>query len=180
MKHAFLVATLVLAATAGPVHASSAGRCGGTGGGSTKTLTCPAGQYIVGIGARAGLVIDEFSIACQKIPVSGAAGSRGGFKSGGPGGGVVSRSAFCKQGQAVTSITTHSGGFVDKVHSGACQSRDGDGWKSGNSGVSFAELDLGGPGGGFCQLACPQGEAMFKITVKFGGVVDSLRGECRK
>lgn len=180
MNRTLLIAALALAVTAGPAMASSAGRCGGTGGHSTKTLTCPDGQYIVGIGARAGLVIDEFSIACQKIPVSGSPGSRGGFKSGGPGGGVVSTSAFCKQGQAVTTISTRSGAVVDRVSSGSCQSREGDGWKSGNSGVSFAKLDIGGPGGGFCQLACPQGEAMFKITVKFGGVVDSLRGECRK
>lgn len=160
--------------------ASSAGRCGGTGGTKQKTLECPAGQYIVGIGARGRAFVDEFSIACQKIPVSGTPGSRGGFKSAGPGGGTSTNSDLCDAGHALTTLHVKSGALVDKVEFGRCYPREGDGWKLKRTEGSVPSVQIGGGGGISCTIDCPKGEALFKVTVKSGGVVDSLRGECRK
>jgi hypothetical protein len=159
--------------------AGSAGRCGGTGGNNTKTLTCPSGQYIAGIAARGGLFIDEFSIACRKHPVSGAQGELGSFKSAGPGGGTTSKSAKCGNNHAVYTIRFQSGSLIDKVRSGGCTPREGNGWAQAGT-PSAAVVDVGGPGGIACSITCPIGEAMYKVTVKYGGVLDSIRGECRK
>jgi hypothetical protein len=159
--------------------AGSAGRCGGTGGEHTKTLTCPTGEYIAALGARGGLLIDEFSIACRKHPVSGQPGEIGGFKSAGPGGGTLSKSGKCGNGHAMNSISFKSGSFIDRVSSGGCNPREGSGWAGGTI-PSSASVNVGGPGGIACSIICPIGEALYKVTVRYGGVVDSIRGECRK
>jgi hypothetical protein len=96
------IALVAIVAQLAPVAAGSAGRCGGTGGEHTKTLTCPSGQYIAALAARGGLFIDEYSVACRKIPVSGQAGSLGEYKSAGPGGGTSTDSDTCDKGHAVT------------------------------------------------------------------------------
>jgi hypothetical protein len=161
-----------------PADAGSAGRCGGTGGSNTRTLTCPSGQYVAGIGARGGAFVDEFSIACRKIPVSGDPGDLGGFKSAGPGGGTLTNSGKCGRKDAVKAIVFNSGAFVDKVRNVNCNGREGNGWSDSIS-TGFV-VDIGGFGGGQCIMRCPVNEALYKVTVKSGGVVDSIRGECRK
>ena len=103
--------------------AGSAGRCGGDGGNHTTTLTCPEGQYVAAIGARAGAFIDDFSIACREIPVSGNPGPLGNYMSGGPGGGTRSRSGQCGGGGAVWEIWVNSGGYVDKIKTAGCATR---------------------------------------------------------
>jgi hypothetical protein len=160
--------------------AGSAGRCGGTGGNNTRTLTCPDGQYVAGIGARGGGFVDEFSIACRKIPVSGQPGSLGGYKSAGPGGGTRSRSRECDNGHAVKAVIFRSGVLIDNVEGATCRARSGDGWS--NQTQSFLDLDIGvgGIGGGHCSIGCPSNEALYRVTVKYGVVIDSIRGECRK
>ena len=131
--------------------AGSAGRCGGDGGNHTTTLTCPEGQYVAAIGARAGAFIDEFSIACREIPVSGNPGRLGNYMSGGPGGGTSSRSGQCGGGGA--------------------------NWGDARG---YINLDIGGGGGLFCALECPQGEVLYQVAVRHGGWVDSIKGNCRQ
>lgn len=160
-------------------YAGSAGRCGGTGGTQTRNLTCPTGHYVAAIGARAGLYVDEFSLACRKIPATGAAGELGNFMSAGPGGGTNSKSDTCDKGHAVTTITFRSGGFIDTVFNGHCSKRSGSGWgteRDSNAGVTVGNLAFGVD----CDIVCPVGEAMYKVTVKYGGVVDSIKGQCRR
>lgn len=171
-------ACLVGAFGAQEAMAGSAGRCGGTGGNHSKTLTCPDGQYIAALGARGGLFVDQFSVACRKIPVSGNSGELGGYKSAGPGGGTRSFSDECDNGHAVRIIDFKSGAVVDKVVSGSCMRRSGSGWTRQTD--STASVQIGGGGGISCSITCPSNEAMYKVTVKYGGVVDSIRGECRK
>lgn len=65
-----------------------------------------------------------------------------------------------------------------EVDSGGCRGRSGSGW--GNSEQSAASVDIGGGGGIACTISCPSNEAMYKVTVKYGGVIDSIRSECRK
>jgi hypothetical protein len=138
------------------------------------------GAFIVGIGARGGLLVDEFSVACQKIPVTGEPGQRGGFKSIGPGGGTFSASGICGKGDAIHIIWMKSGSFIDKVKDAWCFGRDGNGWEINPPNFSKADVDIGGVGGVSCSIRCPDGEALYKVTVKYGGVIDSIRGECRQ
>jgi hypothetical protein len=172
-------AMVTLLGMADLANAGSAGRCGGTGGEHTKTLTCPNGQYIAGMAARGGLFVDEFSIACRKLPVDGSVGSLGNYISAGPGGGTKSASGECNRKHAVRRLLIKSGAFVDKIEFGKCGAREGDdeAWFGDRS--SF-ELNIGGGGGGRCVVQCPNGEALYKVTVKYGGWIDSIRGECRR
>ncbi|MGD9913463.1 MAG: hypothetical protein AB7S80_05220 [Rhizobiaceae bacterium] len=160
--------------------ASSAGRCGGGGGQKTKTLTCPKGQYIVGVAARGGAFVDEISVACQKIPTSGEPGPRGAFRSAGTGGGTDARSGFCRAAQAVMELSTKGGAYLDRVKVASCNPRRNTGaWETVgiNSSVS---LNIGGLGGTDCTIECPAGEALYELTVKYGGWIDSIRGQCRQ
>ena len=157
--------------------AGSAGLCGGDGGNHTTTLTCPEGQYVAAIGARAGAFIDEFSIACREIPVSGNPGRLGNYMSGGPGGGTSSRSGQCGGGGAVWEIWVNSGGYVDKIKTAGCATRGGDNWGDARG---YINLDIGGGGGLFCALECPQGEVLYQVAVRHGGWVDSIKGNCRQ
>jgi hypothetical protein len=159
-------------------QAGSAGRCGGTGGEHSRTLTCPSGQYIAGIGARGAALVDEFSIACRKIPTSGAPGDLGGFSTAGPGGGTGSASDTCDKNHAVIAMFFKSGIYLDRARGGICGKRSGTGW--GSQTQSKVDMEVGGIGGENCSLNCPEGEAMYEVTVKFGAWVDSVRGSCRR
>lgn len=166
-------------AVSGAAHAGSAGKCGGSGGDKTSTLTCPSGQYVAGISARAGAFLDEYGIACRKILVSGAAGALGDDKRGGPGGSGLRAEGKCAKGHAVNELWFRSGAVVDGAGRGFCVERAGDGWNSGDR-DSTIDIREGGPGGLACSISCPAGEAIYKITIRYGGVIDSVRGECRR
>jgi hypothetical protein len=172
-------ALLVALASVTSAVAGSAGRCGGAGGDHTKTLTCPSGQYVAGVSARGGLFVDEFSIACRKIPANGPAGDLGGFMSAGPGTGTDSESGSCSRKHAATTLTVLSGALIDNFFSAKCSTRNAEGGWNANF-ASDVTISIGGPGGRRCEVKCPRGEALYKVTVKYGGVVDSIRGECRK
>lgn len=177
-----LASSFALLAVLAPVTsaiAGSAGRCGGTGGNHTKTLTCPSGQYVAGVSARGGLFVDEFSIACRKIPANGSVGDLGSYMSAGPGGGTETASGNCSRKHAVTRLTVVSGAVIDSVFFAKCSTRNDEGGWNADS-ASGVTLEIGGPGGGRCRVECPQNEALYKVTVKYGGVIDSIRGECRK
>jgi hypothetical protein len=158
--------------------AGSAGRCGGTGGNNHRVLTCPDGHYVAAIGARGRSFVDEFSIACRRIPVSGQPGSLGSYKSAGSGGGTGGDSGECDKGHAVKTIMFRSGFFVDNVIAVSCGSRSGDGWTSDTQ--SSFDIEIGGIGGQICTIECQSNEALYKVTVRYGAWVDSVRAECRK
>jgi hypothetical protein len=155
----------------------SAGRCGGTGGDNVTSLTCPNGQYIAALAVRGNGFTDLWSIACREIPVHGQSGPLGNYMSAGPGGGTITKDGSCKRGDAVSSIYVRSGWYVDYADRGWCASRSGDGWSPANY---WFDLKVGGWGGSPCLVDCPTGEAMYKLTVRWGGWIDSIRGDCRR
>ena len=106
------------------------------------TLTCPEGQYVALLGARAGAFLDQFTIACREIPVSGQPGPIGNSMTGGGTGGLDSDSAQCHTEQAVRSVSFKSGAYVDHLYGGSCTPRAGDGWGSGSGSIG---LNIGGP-----------------------------------
>jgi hypothetical protein len=175
---AFAAASLIVA-SAGSAEAGSTGRCGGSHATPhSKTLTCPSGQYVAALTVRGALYVDQFSIACRSIPVSGEPGDIGTFKSAGPGGGVLSETESCVVGSAVTRVKVNSGVYVDKIKSVTCHPREGTGWASRRG--EILDISIGGPGGGFCGFSCPDGEALYQVTVKYGDWIDSIRGSCRR
>lgn len=98
--------------------------------------------------------------------------------SAGPGGGTRSQSGECRRNdEAVTSIIVRSGAFVDKIDYARCRDRDDGGWRPDKGTFS---LKIGGSGGGECFVTCPFGEALYKVTVKSGGWIDSISGQCRQ
>ncbi len=172
-------AVTLLVLSAGAAEAGSTGRCGGNHATPhSKTLTCPSGQYVAALTARGAVYVDQFSIACRSIPVSGEPGDIGNFKSAGPGGGVLSDTESCTVGSAVTGVKVNSGVYVDKIRSVTCHSRDGTGWAFRRG--EILDVSIGGPGGGFCGFSCPDGEALYQVTVRYGNWIDSIRGSCRR
>lgn len=171
---AMAAAAALLAATA---NASSTGRCGGTGGDRSKTLTCPEGQYIVGFGARYGVYVDSISIRCAAFDSAGKRKSPGDWKTAGGSGGTLYKDGQCSGDRALTYFEFSSGGYVDKARSGRCFTRQAEGGFGGS--VKDFTVDGGGPGGIYCGMQCPTGEALYEVTVKSGGWVDSIKGKCR-
>lgn len=173
---AFGLALVAGSAPAAP--ASSTGRCGGTGGPSSKTLRCPPGQYVVGLRARGGMYVDQVGITCAAFDASGTRGKRGAWITGGPGGGSYAHDDVCEGNTALRYIYTTSGTYLDRVKHGGCQPRKASGGFEGRDTDSIF-VDIGGLLGSACFLTCPSGEVLHSLTLKYGSWVDSLSGECR-
>jgi hypothetical protein len=169
-------ATLLLA---DPAEAASVGKCGGGGAQHIKTLSCPAGQYVVGLFARGNPIgyVDRVGISCASFNASGVRGTPGQFQIAGGSGGSSSRTQTCEGNRAVTSIAVSAGSYVDKVNYIFCLKRQAPGG-FGQSG-DILDLKVGGIGGGFCVVDCPDGEAMHKLIVRYGSWIDSIEGFCR-
>ncbi len=158
--------------------ASSTGRCGGTGGKNQKTLTCPSGQYVVGLQAKGDSYVDLVGIACAPIGADRKRGTVGAFMSAGPGGGRYGGSGICQGNRAVTAIRGKSGVYYDKIGDVVCNPRLATG-RFDRGDHASAGVNAGGGGGGVCRMDCPSGEALYSVTVKYGSWVDSVSGQCR-
>jgi hypothetical protein len=175
---AALIAALMMAGTA---HAASVGVCGGSGGSQSKTLSCPAGHYVVGLFVRVGSYLDRVGIRCARIDSAGKRGKLGAFQYAGGTGGSESQSATCPGDRAVVDIGFKAGTYIDRLPSGVCEPREANaGFRSPtfetmirfNAGPGFS-------GGNNCALRCPQGEAIHRLIVRYGSWIDSIEGFCR-
>ncbi len=75
-------------------------------------------------------------------------------------------------------INVYSGAFVDRLGVAGCVVRDGTGWRTRDS--AQKRLNIGGPGGHYCEFSCPEGEALTSIKVRYEGWVDSITGTCQR
>lgn len=157
-----------------PVFAVSVGRCGGTGGASTKTLTCPAGQYVVGIYGRGGGFLDSFGIRCAPIAKDGKRGAVGGLMTGGGTGGTLSRDGICSGDRAVFALRFKSGMYVDNAMAGGCRGKD----ERSVGTPAVVSLNVGGPGGINCATSCAAEEWMTSVKIRYGGWVESIESFC--
>ncbi len=97
----------------------------GTTTGTAASATCAPGSYVVGVEARAGLYVDELTLSCAPLNVTGTIGtyavSRGAVTKlapvGGTGGGPKASSTCAGQG-VVNKIVSRTGDSVDYVELG--------------------------------------------------------------
>jgi hypothetical protein len=172
---AALIAALMMT---GSAEAASVGVCGGGGGSQSKTLSCPSGQYIVGLSVRAGYFIDRIGVRCASIASTGKRGTLGAFQFAGGTGGSESDSATCRANGAVIGLDIRAGSYIDKVFAGRCRSRQAQGGFVGNP-HSIVFRDIGGFRGNECVLICSGGEAIHRIIVRYGSWLDSIEAFCR-
>jgi hypothetical protein len=178
-KVAALAIGLLLAA--GVAEASSTGRCGGSGGPRSTNVTCSSGQYVVGVSARGGSYVDQIGLRCASFDAAGKRIGQGSWKTGGPGGGSVSRDKTCAATEAVIQLDLKSGVYVDQMVEAKCRKRlAGGGFDETPRNYTRLNLEVGGfLGGRSCELQCPGGEALYGVTIKHGGWIDSITGKCR-
>jgi len=178
---AIAVAVAAAALWGGSAQAASIGRCGGGGGPQSAQLSCPEGQYVVRLSATGGDYVDRIGIRCASFNAAGARSALGHSASAGGGGGSESATGTCPGNRAVASIWTFSGDWLDVLGSANCaQRRAAGGFGPLNDGTSvLMEFDVGGDGGRLCHLICPAGQAVHKITVRYGWWIDSIEVFCR-
>jgi len=174
-----MVCVVILGLAVQSAWAGGTGRCGGTGGSNQKTLTCPSGQYVVGLQGRGGTYVDLVGIACAPIGADGKRGTIGTFMSAGPGGGTNTGSGICPGRDAVRAIRGNSGIWYDYLGDGACSGRVASTGRFEDRDATTAPVKVGGSGGSQCRVGCPTGEALYSITVKYGSWIDSISGQCR-
>jgi hypothetical protein len=171
---AALIAALIMAGTA---HAASVGDCGGDGGSQSKTLSCPVGQYIVGLAVRTDQYLDRVGIRCASIDDTGKRGKLRAFQYAGGTGGIHSQSRTCPGNRAVTTISFDAGSYIDRLSEGSCKARQPQGGFV--ESLRLIPFTIGGRGGSFCFVQCSDGEAMHRIIVRYGSWIDSIEGFCR-
>jgi hypothetical protein len=171
---------------------------GGTGG--ARSLSCPAGQLVVGTVQRASSsTIDHFGLLCAP---------RARVRSGDPltadslwvlhssfndgrtnnfypsqqvayntyltttAAGVTERR--CPTGRALTGMHVRAGALVDRIESLICTDYTPRGLRGGNVSVP---VEVGGTGGGMQVLYCPEGEVGGHFT-RSGWLLDGLALRC--
>jgi hypothetical protein len=171
----------ILMALSSPAEAASIGRCGGNGGPSTASLSCPSGQYIIGLSAVGGRYVDKIGVRCAAFNPAGVRGPQGYSGSAGGSGGDHSASATCTGNAAIARMLARGASWLDAVANFRCDQRKPAGGfeKPASPGAGLMELNVGGFRGEPCRLSCPEGQAMHMIKVRYGSWVDSIEVFCR-
>jgi hypothetical protein len=167
-----------------PVQAASIGQCGGGGGSQSKTLSCPAGQYVVGVFVRYASYTDRIGVRCAAFDAQGKRGQLGAFQYAGGTGGNFDASDTCSGNRGLIGLFTRAGSYVDRVTMGICEVRKAGGGfpvPSGQNASDFFNLaeTVGFVGGRSCNLRCPNGEAIHRLIVRYGSWIDSIEAFCR-
>ncbi len=166
---------------AGAAWAASTGRCGGEGGDRRAVIRCPEGQFIIGVGGRGGAFLNSISIRCAPFDNRGKRGTpQRTWLHGGAEGGSGYREGLCRGDRAVDAIKIRSGAYVDRITRITCVDMTNPVPNSRENKQSV-EIEAGNsnPTPAFCDLQCPTGEALFQLTVRYGGWMDSVTGQCR-
>jgi hypothetical protein len=94
-----------------------------------------------------------------------------------PGMGYNDGTGTCQGGQAVWSLETRCGWYVDKVSDLRCGGVTAERVFHGNARQS---INAGGGTGTRTSLQCPNDQAIYKVVVKSGDWLDSIEVFCRK
>lgn len=180
-------ALALFALSVGPALAGTTAKVGGTGGTRTVVLDCGADSFAIGLYAQGGKdnplvgmnLVRQIQLRCRKFsnhrPLASAPETVT----------VVAKSDFqatanvstsltrCGSDQAaVRSITFQAGGYIDRIEQFQCMGYP-------TSFDLFNAMNVGGFGGSRIDVVCPKGEALYKLTLRVGGAIDSIVGTCR-
>lgn len=180
-RWAFIAVLAVLPLLTGTAHSASIGRCGGDGGSQTAQLSCPSGQYVVGLSAKGGKYVDRLGVQCAPFNAAGVRRPIAYSAGAGGTGGTQSAGGVCGGNGAFVRILGRGGAWLDKLDLARCAERKASGGFAGTEGANstLVEFYVGGGGGRPCTLACPTGQAIHKITVRYGSWIDSIEVFCR-
>jgi hypothetical protein len=148
----------------------------GGGGGFPFNLSCTDGQVLVGVNARAGLVVDRLQGLCRPVTAQGAwTGSESGTGSAGGGGGnAVTRR--CPQNYAVSGFSGRQGAVLDRVSFECTRLASNDSFDTTQRTMLSAVGGLGGSEFGVTRCSRP-GRA---LSGRAGSYVDAVRVVCER
>lgn len=184
MRYAMTAMALGIVCSAAPAaRAGETERIGGPGGEKTVRMDCGANGFITGIYARSGRYIGydahlvrDLSVTCTPFDGStvGASPPRVEAKYGHSQ--EMSKSVQCPKGvHAIHMITVKAGLYIDRVKEASCRDTTS---MTGSTGPM--PIEVGGNGGLFKFLACPSGQALYRLDARTGDAIDSLQGFCRR
>lgn len=178
-----------MVAQAGTTPWCGAGPASGAG---TTNLTCPAGQGIVAIGTTSG-PLDSGPVTAIRINCavqrtnSGGSGypsqtvwQGGGSWKGWPSSGSTQVTRMCSDGRVMRSLHTYGRPHgLEKVTGAGCAACNADMGFCGQV-VQHLKLPVLNPWGPRCDMQCPNDEYLYRLQIRRGAWVDSIRGHCRK
>jgi hypothetical protein len=163
------------------------GKGGGTGGTRTVVLDCGADAFAIGLYAQGGKdnptfgmnLVRQIQLRCRKFsnhrplasaPETVTAVAKSDFQATAD---VSTSVARCGSDQAaVSSITFQAGGYIDRIQGFQCMDYP-------KTFDLINPMNVGGFGGSRQGVQCPKGEALYKLTLRLGGAIDSVVGTCR-
>ena len=159
-----------------------------------KEFTCGPNEFVTSITAHGHEYVEGIRVRCSKIGNSPPflsvfeEGANLGVVHRGVRGDSTYAHMSCPSGEAVTSLSTHCGSYVDRIaavvckeylpHNGAFRDTSTGPVRSRRSTKRF--LNIGGLGGNLKSLGCPTGEAVYKVKVAYGEWIDLLEVFCKK
>jgi hypothetical protein len=175
-------ALLLLTTTTFQPRVDETRRIGGSGGRRTVTMDCGTSAYIVGITATGGRdgpfgfnLLRKVKFTCRPFTgttpgastteTSEAVADKAATDNVGTG------SGRCPSGYVIDNLELYAGVFIDRLNTGSCTDP--------LQNQSFVNVNAGGDGGGRDYVACPAGEALFKVEARVGDAIDSMKGYCR-
>lgn len=176
-----LAVLAVMTATSG-ASATETARVGGGGGDQTVDMSCGSNAFIVGVVASGGKdqpfgmnLLRKIRFRCQAFTGTTPGANQPDTAQASAGDSATSNTSSdegsCTSGRVVTNLELYAASFIDRLQSFECQTA--------SASQSHIEMNVGGEGGSRQFIACPQGEALYKVTARKGGAIDSLKGYCR-
>jgi hypothetical protein len=171
---------LTLAATLGTrsTFFGETDRVGGTGGDKLLSMDCGSGGFIVGVTASGGKdgqfgfnLVRRIRFTCRMAngstqQTAEAVGSHAITQD------LSSASVSCPTGMVIDSFGTNAGTYIDRLSYGDCISS--------TQNQSGLNINVGGDGGvGTNAFSCPATEALYRVDVRYGDTIDSMKGYCR-
>jgi hypothetical protein len=155
---------------------------GGSGGRRTVTMDCGTSAFIVGITATGGRdgpfgfnLLRKVKFTCRPFtgttPGSSTTETVEAVADKAATDNVSTGSGRCPSGYVMDNLELYAGVFIDRLNTGGCTDP--------LQNQSFVNVNAGGDGGGRDYVACPGGEALFKVEARVGDAIDSLKGYCR-
>jgi hypothetical protein len=180
-------ALALFALSAGSALAGTTAKVGGTGGTRTVVLDCGTDAFAIGLYAQGGKdnpmvgmnLVRQIQLRCRKFsnhrplasaPETVTAVARSDFQATAD---VSTSLTRCGSSQAaVSSITFQAGAYIDRIQQFQCMDYP-------TTFDLLNAMNVGGFGGSRMSAQCPRGEALYKLTVRVGGAIDSVVGTCR-